>query len=981
MKLWRLSLLIAVWCGGATPFDLIGQETPEVLVCEGDALRQANAYTAAFGAYERAYPYYVADSNYYMMAYLKTWSSEMAYEEWGDGYYKKGNAAVQEAYRIAQAHLLTDTLSFYPITLMNMGIYYGTVRDYEQKLTFYQKGKKAAQRVQGQYGTYTSIAYNNLGFTYGSRRNWKKSLNYLDTALVIARETGNQTAIFSAQNNKAHAYAEMGDFERAIFTQEAALEAASEAKDYARAANNLGVLYAEIKEWDAGIRYLKEALEIRRQLSETLTENIFSTQLNLVWAYSSSDQTEKSDALLDEVIKEAVALSPAFDNSLNLQIAYNYRARNALKSDRLGEAMSWVRKAEQVGSWSLEVWASTKLVKSMVLDAGNRTEEALWAVQESYQILVPGYQPKAVTDLPDWRAMEAIAYTLTLFQLQAALLEKLAKERQEPDLQQAALNTLEAADSAVTVSRLSYQSQMSKELMSANAKNLYNALIAIHYRLYQNTGKKVHHEQAFLYMEKNKALSVLENLNAMEAARFHDIPGGLVEAERGLREDIAFYQLNLNAGRPGEYPEQEKIWKAELSRLTQSQDSLFRIIKQQFPRYYKTRIGMEMPDLKTVQQTVIGPEETMIEYFQSDDALYVLMASTTTTQFIRLDTDRLERNVKELYEALRNKDPEVSRVSHRVYQQVFEPLRKYIEGEKLVLIPDGPLSYIPFDQFVMEEAEGNRRKYLMEEYSIRRLLSGSTALQYEDIQEEAGIRHGIMALAPLFTSGQGSVRAADQFGPLPGAQKEVDALDGLFQGTFLRGPDATEEAFKDNCAASGILHLATHTAINDQFPNATHLLLKETEKEDGKLNVYEIYGQSIPAQLGFLSGCNTGIGTLKAGEGAISLGHAFAYAGCPNIVMTLWPIKDDLVPELVKVYYNGLRNGLDKAEALREAKLFSLKNDELFAHPYYWSGFVYTGDRSPVQLYSFVLTDYIWVIAGAVFAILIGAVVWWKMRS
>jgi hypothetical protein len=62
---------------------------------------------------------------------------------------------------------------------------------------------------------------------------------------------------------------------------------------------------------------------------------------------------------------------------------------------------------------------------------------------------------------------------------------------------------------------------------------------------------------------------------------------------------------------------------------------------------------------------------------------------------------------------------------------------------------------------------------------------------------------------------------------------------------------------------------------------------------------------------------------------------------------------------------------------LRQAKLFSLNNDDLFAHPYYWSGFVYTGDRTPVQLSAFVLTNYLaFALVGLVSIIILILLVW-----
>lgn len=981
MNLWKLNLWVLLVACSVIHVAQAQEDTPELLVCEGDELRSANAYIPAYEAYEQAYPYFAAQHDYYRMAYLKTWASEMSY--YGHESYTPGNIAVQEAYRIFETYLEAekDTISFYPIALMNMSIYYGEMKDYEKKLDFCHRARDTALLINGYKSLNASMAYNNLGFAYGARGNWKKALSYLDTSLTIATELNMQDEIFSAKNNIAHSYAELGDLQRAIHIQEGAVEAAQEDRDLARALNNLGALYVEVNEWKDGIRNLKKALEIRRGLNGSLTNNIFSTQLNLIWAYSESGKIRRSETLLDEVIAEANALKPAFDRSGYLQIAYNYKARNFLEAGRAAEALTWVAKAEKVGSGSVESWAGTKLVKSKVLQALQRTEDALWAVQEAYQVLVPGYKPGSYTDVPNWRAMEAIAYILTLFPIQAALLERQAKETADFELQQAALRTLQAADSAVTASRLSYQSQKSKELMSANSKNLYNALIGMHYRLYQKTGDKLHINQAFLYMEKNKALSVLENLNAMEAARFYDISDQVVEAERSIREDIAFYQLNLNTLSSSSSPKQVEAWKGALGRLTRAQDSLFGIIRVQYPRYYKTRIEMIMPDLETVRQDVVDPDETMVEYFYADKELYVLIADAETTHFLKLEAANLEKDVQSLYDALRNNEDRVGKASYKVYQQVFEPLQSYLNDEKLVIIPDGPLVYIPFDQFLMQPPEVKPLHYLLEAYQTRRLLSGSAALLYKGVQQEVGTRYGVTAMAPLFDGGEGSVRAGDQFGALPGAQKEVSTLNLLFKGTFLRGQEATEEAFKQKCSESGILHLATHTAINDQFPSATHLLLKETGKEDGKLNIYEIYGQHIPAQLGFLSGCNTGFGTIRAGEGAVSLGHAFAYAGCPNTVMTLWPIKDDLVPDLVRVFYEKLSEGLGKAEALREAKIYCLKNDDLFAHPYYWSSFVYSGDLAPVKLSAIVIHDYLrLVVAGLLVAVLLAGIWWYRKQ-
>ena len=62
--------------------------------------------------------------------------------------------------------------------------------------------------------------------------------------------------------------------------------------------------------------------------------------------------------------------------------------------------------------------------------------------------------------------------------------------------------------------------------------------------------------------------------------------------------------------------------------------------------------------------------------------------------------------------------------------------------------------------------------------------------------------------------------------------------------------------------------------------------------EDNFLHVYELYNMKLPIDMAVLSACNTGFGKLETGEGFMSLGRAFAYAGCPSVVMSHWKVDD-----------------------------------------------------------------------------------------
>ena len=74
-----------------------------------------------------------------------------------------------------------------------------------------------------------------------------------------------------------------------------------------------------------------------------------------------------------------------------------------------------------------------------------------------------------------------------------------------------------------------------------------------------------------------------------------------------------------------------------------------------------------------------------------------------------------------------------------------------------------------------------------------------------------------------------------------------------------------------------------------------------------------------------LSACDTGVGEVRNGEGVYGLRRAFVLAGAETLVMTLWPVSDYITREPMAAYYTGLRAGLGRGDALRQAKLAMLK--------------------------------------------------------
>jgi CHAT domain-containing protein len=101
-----------------------------------------------------------------------------------------------------------------------------------------------------------------------------------------------------------------------------------------------------------------------------------------------------------------------------------------------------------------------------------------------------------------------------------------------------------------------------------------------------------------------------------------------------------------------------------------------------------------------------------------------------------------------------------------------------------------------------------------------------------------------------------------------------------------------------------------------------------------------------------LSASETGTGKLVKGEGLMSLSRAFAYAGCPNIITSLWKAEDKTTAFITRRLHHYLEKGFPKDKALQQAKLDMLRSDDTdprYKTPNYWAHLVFIGNYEPLQ--------------------------------
>jgi len=303
-------------------------------------------------------------------------------------------------------------------------------------------------------------------------------------------------------------------------------------------------------------------------------------------------------------------------------------------------------------------------------------------------------------------------------------------------------------------------------------------------------------------------------------------------------------------------------------------------------------------------------------------------------------------------------------LGRKFYNILIEPCLEYTERRNLTIVPDGAISYIPFECLVTMDTDTEYINYLTLPYMIREFSVGyshSSTLMFSERLRSKSPKNKVLAFAPTYAYQDYELDAAimrramqdkDFMAPLVGTIKEVQSINETVPSDVFINEQATEANFKKNASDYNVLHLAMHTLMYDDDPLYSLLAFTDAPEdtiEDNRLYAYEIYNLKLNAEMAVLSSCNSGFGKMQKGEGMMSLARGFIYAGCPSIVMTLWQVADKSSSELMTSFYKYLRKGKSKQEAMRFAKIDYLENaDNLTSNPYFWSGFVVLGDSSPI---------------------------------
>lgn len=497
----------------------------------------------------------------------------------------------------------------------------------------------------------------------------------------------------------------------------------------------------------------------------------------------------------------------------------------------------------------------------------------------------------------------------------------------------------------------------------------------------KNLKKAALMKNAYRFAENDKATMLTTALSSRKILSTNKLPDSLIDKAENIQNQVS--DLNDEIQKTQDSSKTIEL-KGERLSLLEEKNALYEQIKNQNPKFHQILTKKSQTPLNTLQQRLNVRDKNLIQYVGKDDLLYAMVITPDQTFLHQLPVkDSLQSQIIELRnQVIQDKHEYKEDLAFDLYQRLFKPLEDKLTSNQIVIVPDGTIGYLPFSTLLKNQGlddKDEKPHYLINDYAFS--YSPSASLwNFPKQENKTKTENQYLGFAPstdregekpLKISSRNKVRGP--LGELPYARKEIQNTLQILEGKSYVGENATEFLFKQKAHEANIIHLATHGILNDNRPAYNRLLFNRTDtsNEDGYLHTYELYELELNADLAVLSACNTGFGTIKKGEGVMSLSRGFKIAGCKNILMTLWSVDDRASAKLIEDFYRYLNNGIDKTQALRKAKLDYLKsNDAINANPYYWAGYVMMGSKNQLAISESSKTRFWWLLGGVLIVLI-----------
>ncbi len=782
---------------------------------------------------------------------------------------------------------ISDTMLFIPY-LYTGGIYY-TYEQFDSALIYYKK----AEVLNARFGLTlegSERLYNRMGIMFYETGNYRQAGNYFEKAISLTN-AGDKDQLVNYKINIGSMLIKLEEYERAKQVYESLLP-----YDLYRDPihHNLGIIYSKIGD-------PKKAIELFRKVyyNNKKKKDLY---YNYAMAWSALSEKDSSDLYIEKALAE------------------NIKWNGHKKNTALGLLLAF---------------------KASQFSAAKDHQKALENWQESIMQFDPEFEEKDLFNNPS--GFTGVYSYINLFNslvAKAGELEALFNQQKDQQYLEASLNTYTSAFDLADYVERTYNSDEARLFIARIKYNVHSRPIDAAIQLYDLTKEKKYLEDAYRFDQQNKASVLLLNLQENEQKRNGIGNKALLEEENDIRSSIT--RLLLRSSQSTDTLKQEAMRSS--IRDYEIQLGTIHDKMNEDPSYRGRVILSKIPAVTDIQKK-LDNKTAILSYHLSSSDLLLLFISGNRFDYYRIPVSRsFFDNIDSFKTSLSSFASPGSRTDSSytvlLYKKLFSPVLSALSAkERLIIIPDDELNYLPFE--ALQDEKGN---YLVQKFSIT--YQYSTAL----LENNLPVLHNnrSLAFAPFASEGFMDGRGT-RLPVLSASREEISTL----KGKVMIDSAATKENFRELVNHYKVVHLATHASANNIDPSQSYIAFYpgRNDSSDYKLYAPEIYDMELDStDLVILSACETGTGQLVKGEGLMSLSRAFAYAGCPNIITSLWKADDKSTAFITQQLHEYLEKGMTKDKALQQAKLDLLNDDAIdprLKYPGYWAHLVFIGAYEP----------------------------------
>lgn len=814
----------------------------------------------------------------------------LVYDE--EGEYKRSLEQYQKALAIHRAANYREGESD---ALGNIGGVYLVLGHYSDAIGYYQQALALDEDLARKPAQ--SLDLGNLAICQAAIGQLDESIQTFDRALKMAVATGLKKEEADWRKGRASSLLRLGKFDEALQDYRNALasyERAGLKRELAEALYDDGYVHLTLGDRRSAEQSFRRAAQVSKQIS--FSRGVLINTLALADIAWRSGDFAKAATSANEVVERSRQVQDRVNTVGGLLVlALSLRDEGSMNKS-LAQTREAVSVAQQSGS---------KLLEAQALDAEGEILLRLGRAGEALQSL------SSAANLVAHTGDTALPWHLDYLQGQA--LESLKRDEEAVSAYRRSITSIEGIRGSISEDRFRTGFLQDKE-------KVYIALV----RLLLRMGRL---GEAFQYSERLRAHGYLDLLNrsARPDSNPHlaELQARIRRLQRAIEEENSKAPPEQRSSATSTFSEELTNAEREYSDLVGLHDDVG-LLSAAVPE--PTEIERELPADRALVEYVVGARQT---------AVFVLRHNGLHALLVPFRAADLESKVTLLRDLIRQSNSTDWQLPARSLRRLLlDPIENagWLQGaQEITIVPHGFLHYLPFATLVRPGRAGNR--FLIEDYVLS-YLPMAGALVTSSSAQPTGER--LVALAPSvsklqFTSGE--VRAvATAFGR---------------DATAIVGPKATETWFKRVAGDYDVIHFATHGFFNKTNPLFSGVQLEPDAQNDGRLQVYEILGLHLRAQLVTLSACETALGSgyfteIPAGDEFVGLTRAFLSAGASAVIATLWEVNDSSTAHLMRGFYRKVAEDRPSL-SLALAQRLMLNGDEAHRHPYYWSAFVLVG--------------------------------------